>query len=546
MAVSDSGVHGRGWGGQEEKSIVGILNRAVTMAGDRPFLDFSGDEYTYRDIDGLSTRLAHSLAGLGVGHGDRVLSLLDNGVDAVLVWFAVNKLGAVSVPINTAYRGEFLRHQAADAGAEIIICEPAYVERIAAVADGLPRVRLILHRGALTDSRACRIAIEPLDLHRGRDDTAIAPAPQPRDLAMLLYTSGTTGPSKGCMISHNYACNLAKRTLLTSPLVAGETIWTPLPLFHLNAIATTVVATMMVLARASIAPRFSVSQFWPEIDRSGACVATALGSMITLIAQAPDNEAMKRCFGQLRVVRGSPFPAPLQALWRKRFGVNQPGYNGYGMTEAAGVTSLPGGEFAKPGSSGKRNDDFDVRIVDDDDREMPPGEAGEIIVRPLKPHIMFEGYWQRPQDTLKAFRNLWFHTGDIGKFDEDGFFFFVDRKKDCLRRRGENVSSFELESAFLQHPAVREVAVHAVRSDLTEDDIKVTAVLDPGMNLAEEALCRWSLDKLPYFAVPRYIEFRDELPKNAVGRVLKFQLRDEGATPATWDRDKSDIHLEKR
>jgi crotonobetaine/carnitine-CoA ligase len=172
--------------------------------------------------------------------------------------------------------------------------------------------------------------------------------------------------------------------------------------------------------------------------------------------------------------------------------------------------------------------------------------AGEVICRPRKPHVMFEGYWKRPADTLKIMRNLWLHTGDIGKFDEDGFFYFLDRKKDYLRRRGENISSFEMENTFRAHPAIEDVAVHAVLSDLTEDDVKVTAVLKPGSALAEEALCLWAVDRLPYFAVPRFIEFRAELPRNPVGRILKYQLRDEGCTPATWDREKAGIQLAKR
>jgi carnitine-CoA ligase len=167
-------------------------------------------------------------------------------------------------------------------------------------------------------------------------------------------------------------------------------------------------------------------------------------------------------------------------------------------------------------------------------------------VRPKRPHVMFEGYWNRPEATTALTRNLWFHTGDIGKFDSDGFFYFVDRKKDYLRRRGENISSFEMETAFLAHPEISEVAVHAVLSDVTEDDVKVTAVLQPGSTLTEEQLCRWSVDRLPYFAVPRYIEFRRTLPKNPVGRVLKYVLRDEGATAATWDREAAGITIDKR
>jgi carnitine-CoA ligase len=245
-------------------------------------------------------------------------------------------------------------------------------------------------------------------------------------------------------------------------------------------------------------------------------------------------------------VQGAPFPAALIETWKRRFGVTWAGANVFGLTECCLTTHLPRSEGGRPGSSGRRNGDFDVRIFNDEDHELPAGEVGEIVVRPLKPHVMFEGYWNRPEATASLMRNLWFHTGDMGMFDEEGYFHFKDRKKDYLRRRGENISSFEMESAFLQHPDVIDVAVHSVFSELTEDDVKVTAVLRDGATLSEEELCRWSFDRLPYFAIPRYIEFRSELPKNPVGRVLKYVLRDEGRTAATWDREESPVDLPKR
>ena len=293
-------------------------------------------------------------------------------------------------------------------------------------------------------------------------------------------------------------------------------------------------------------PRFSVSNFWPEVERSGATIASILGSMGGLLANAPDHPSAQRCFGQIHTVRGNPFTEEVKTIWRQRFGAKQVGGNGYGLTEAAVITSLAAGEYAAPGSSGTRIAEFDVRIVDDLDRELPAGQSGEIIVRPLRPDIMFMGYWRRPEDTLKLMRNLWLHTGDIGKFDDQGFFYFVDRKKDYLRRRGENISSFEMESAFARHPDLAEVAVHAVPSDKGEDDVKVTAILRPGAKLTAEALFAWAIDAVPYYALPRYIEFRETMPKNPQGRVLTYQLRDEGKTAATWDQEASAIKVSKR
>ena len=264
--------------------------------------------------------------------------------------------------------------------------------------------------------------------------------------------------------------------------------------------------------------------------------------MATLIAEAPDTEVSKRCYGQVRKVGAAPFPPDMVQKWRDRFGVPAEGSGGYGMTEAATISSLgPGEKPGPPGSSGKVGRDFDVRIVDDNDNELPPGTAGEIVARPNRPNIMFQGYWNRPEATVQAWRNLWFHTGDIGRIDEEGWLYFVDRKKDYIRRRGENISTFEMEAVFCEHPAIQDVAVHAVLSALGEDEVKVTAVLKPGSRLTEEELCRWSIERLPRFAVPLYIEFRDDLPRSATGKVLKEQLRGEGATPTTWDREGAGI-----
>jgi crotonobetaine/carnitine-CoA ligase len=196
---------------------------------------------------------------------------------------------------------------------------------------------------------------------------------------------------------------------------------------------------------------------------------------------------------------------------------------------------------------GKPNQhEFEVKLVDDDDNDVPVGEVGEIVCRPRGPNLMFAGYWNRPDATVEATRNLWFHTGDLARLDEDGYAYFVDRKKDTLRRRGENISSFEMEKVLYGHEAVKDAAVHAVPSPVGEDDVKVTVVLQDGAALTEEELCRWVAERVPFFAIPRYVEFRADLPRNPVGRVLKYALRAEGATAATWDREAAGVVFERK
>lgn len=534
------------WSLGEQDTVIAALDRAVVAHPDRVLLDFSGDLYTYKDVDTLATKFAHALSDLGVSKGQTVVTMLDNNIDAVVSWLAINKLCAVSVPINTALRGQFLEHQISDAATEIVVCEAAYVERITHIAPQLTTLKQVLYRDGLDSLPTSTVSLLPLDEYRGDKVTPFADKPQPSDLACIIYTSGTTGPSKGCMLSYNFMCSLARLQLRAGPATADDVTITPLPLFHMNALCVGLLSNIMVGARVAIVPRFSVSNFWPEVRRSGATIASILGSMGGLLAQAADNDDMQACYGQIHTVRGNPFTEESKTIWQQRFGAKQVGGNGYGLTEACVVTSLPGGEYAAPGSSGKRIPEYDVRIVDDLDRELPANTSGEVVVRPNHPDIMFMGYWNRPQETLKLMRNMWFHTGDIGKFDDDGFFYFVDRKKDYLRRRGENISSFEMESAFSGHPEISEVAVHAVPSDKGEDDVKVTAILNDGHALTAEKLFHWAVDVVPYYALPRYIEFRQELPKNPQGRVLKYLLRDEGKTATTWDLEDTDIKVSKR
>jgi carnitine-CoA ligase len=522
------------WAADAPSSVPGLLAEAVRKWPDNVFLEFGGKTYSYAQFDAASNRLAHGLKARGVEPGETVATILDNSDDAVLIWFAINKIGAVSVPLNTALKGEFLRHQLADSRASLVIAEAGYTARIKALSNALPDMRTLLQRGDSSDSPD----LDPFTSLWSDDESALGHVARPADLAMLVYTSGTTGPSKGCMIGHNYLCHFAREQAWAMDLSEMDVNWTALPLFHLGAIGAVILTAVATGSQASVYPQFSLSNFWPEIKRSNATVTLAPSSIAVLVAEAPESDVARECFGQLRVVSGVPFSPAIAQKWRDRFGVRHVGAPGYGMTELSMITLHPLSEASPPGSSGRLLPDVDVRILDDAGEECPVGTIGEVVVRPRKPNIMFSGYWGRPDATVEAFRDLWFHTGDLGRVDEDGFFFFADRKKDYIRRRGENISSFEVEHAFQRHPAIKDIAAHAVLSAMSEDDVKVSIVLNEShLDLSEEDLCRWSLDELPYYAVPRYIEFREDLPRNPVGKIMKFQLRDEGVTPRTWDRE---------
>lgn len=509
-------------------------DKAAKLWPDKVWLDFSGNKRTFAQARAEAISLAHGLAALGVNKGERVCSILDTSVDAVILWLALSRLGAIAVPINTAFRGEFLRHQVADCGAKLIIADAPYLPQVQAVAGAIPTLDTICVRG---DAPAGTVSFP--SLFSGRTDEIDAGV-TPDDICVLLYTSGTTGPSKGCMEPQAYMCNMGWQSNRYIGIQHEDVYWTPCPLFHMGA-AGGMIGTLQTGSTMSIASHFSVSGFWPEIERSGATVVMLLSSTLNYIADEPDSDTSRSCFGQIRTVHGVPFNAELQQKWKDRFGVKNAGAVGYGMTEACSITLAELEMPSPPGSSGQRYEDFEVEIVDERDNVLPAGQSGEIVVRPLKPSIMFRGYWNRPDATVDVNRNLWFHTGDVGRFDDEGFLYFVDRKKDYLRKGGENISSYELEVAFRAHPDILDLAIHAVPSEGSEDEVKITAILRPGSTLPHEELCRWSIEQLPRFAVPRFYEFRDELPRTPTGRVKKYELRAEGVTASTWDRNQSDL-----
>jgi len=529
-----------------QTTVLDALAHRLAVDPDGPYLDFEGVALSARAVDETSGRLAAALSALGVGFGDRVATLLENGPEQVLSFFAALKLGAIQVPINTAYKGEFLRHQLLDSGARVFVVQGDLASRAAPVTDpALPELDALVVVGE-PDAAVGGVPVHDWATLIGQAPAATGPPVTvgPADLACFIYTAGTTGPSKGCMLSQHYIVSLADQIARAWQRRPDDVVLTPLPLFHFNAISICVVGTLLSGGSASVARRFSVSRFWPEVRRTGATMISLLGSLAILIADAPDHP--DQVGHRLRLCAAAPIPPPIDRIWRERFGCATFS-GGYGLTEASLISMLPAGEENRAGAAGKPNQhEFEVALVDDDDQPVPVGSIGEIVCRPRRPNLMFAGYWRRAEDTVAVLRNLWFHTGDLGRLDEDDFLYFVDRKKDYLRRRGENISSFELERIFHGHDAIQDVAVHSVPSDVSEDEVKVTAVLVEGASLGEEELCRWAIDSLPYFAVPRYIEFRADLPRNPVGRVLKYQLRDEGVTPTTWDREAAGITFERR
>ena len=528
-------------------TVLAALEQRLGDDPDGPYLDFDGDAWSAREVDTAASALAGTFVDLGVVRGDRVATLIENRVEQVVSFFAALRLGAIQVPINTAYKGDFLRHVLADCGARVIVVQDALADRVGAIArDETPALEAGVIVGGATGED---LGLPTISWRAALDAGAAVSVPEvavgPADLACFIYTAGTTGPSKGCMLPHRYVVGLAEQIARAWGRRADDVVLTPLPLFHFNAISVCVVGTLLTGGRAAIVRKFSVRRFWPEVQRTQATMLSMLGSLAILIANAEDHP--DQAGHHLRLCAAAPMPPATDAVWRERFGCATFS-GGYGLTEASLISMLPAGETNQVGAAGKPNaHEFQVQIVDDDDVPVAVGETGEIVCRPNGPNLMFSGYWNRPEATVDVLRNLWFHTGDLGRLDGDGFLYFVDRKQDYLRRRGENISSFEMERTLIAHEAVADVAVHAVASEQGEDDVKVTAVLvGDSASVTEEALCRWCAERVPYFAIPRYVEFRTDLPRNPVGRVLKYQLRDEGVTPATWDREAAGVTFDRR
>jgi crotonobetaine/carnitine-CoA ligase len=541
---------GRVWISEEQYTLPALLQRRLEADPDSLYLDVCGTVFTAADVARLGGSIAASLRALGVRPGDRVATLCENSPEAVLAWWGTILAGAIAVPINSAFKGDYLAHQLRDAGCGVLVVQGDLADRAATVVPELDALAHVVVAGEPDTP------ITGATLHRWSELLAAAPdepyaGARPGDLGTFVYTGGTTGPSKGCMLSHNYHVGLSEQIATCWRRAPDDVVWTPLPLYHFNAIVTCVVGALRSGGSAAISGKFSVSQFWSEINRVGATITSLLGTMAYLLAHDEPRPDMPRSGAPeanttLRILAAVPLPVEVDRQLHDRFGVGT--FSGaYGQTEASLVSWSPLGVENRPNAAGVVNDEyFDVRIFDDDDNELPCDAEGEIVLRPKRPHVMFEGYWGRPDATVQANRNLWYHTGDIGRIDDDGYLYFVDRKADYLRRRGENISSFEVERIIMKHAAVADVAVHAVPSPLTEDDLKVTVTLAPGAQLSEEELFVWCVDELPYFALPRYVEFRPELPRSPVGRVLKRVLRDEGVTEATWDVEASDVRYERR
>ena len=514
-----------------------LLDRWANERPDQPHVVFAdGAEWTFAELRDKVRTKAAGLRAMGIEQGEHVAVWLPNGPDALIAFYAINYIGAVFVPFNTAYRGQLLQHVIANSGARVLLVHPDLVPRLSEI--DLGRVERLL----VTTGNEVPEAPRPIQRFDGlagaADETLELARPiEPWDIQSIIYTSGTTGPSKGVLSSYLHMFTNAGPE--SWPMVdENDRYMCVAPIFHIGGMGP----PFVMLARgASVAmlDNFSTEDFWAVAKATQSTVVFLLGVMATFLLKAdprPDDRdhTVKKAF---MVPLTGDAPA-----FTERFGVDI--YTIFNMTEISSPI-VSEANPTKIGTCGRVRDGVDVRLVDRNDCEVPIGEIGEMLVRTDRPWAMNSGYNANPEATAEAWRNGWFHTGDAFRRDEDGYFYFVDRVKDAIRRRGENISSFEVEADVCSHPAVREAAAVAVPSEFSEDEVMVIVAPVPGQKLEARQLAEFLIDTMPYFMVPRYIRILDELPKTPSAKVMKADLRKEGVTPDTWDREAAGLRVRR-
>ncbi len=511
-------------------TLAALLEAQAETLGDKPFLYMEDRAVTFRDLNRLVNRAANGLAKLGVKTGVGVSIMMPNSPEWLFVYFATQKLGAYAVPVNIALKGEGLRHVINHSDTSVLICHPDHIEAIQAVRHSLSKLAEIV-----VNTTEAPQGWTPPEGWRTLAQVMEAPDDDPaveidgEAISGLMYTSGTTGAPKG-VVSRYKATNIEGIRLLGGMLQPDEVLYTCLPLFHANALFLTTIRALAMGLPMVLSRRFSARRFWDEIRRYGVTTFNALGAMIPILMKQPERPDDAE--NPVRIVFSAACPASVWAEFEERFGVRI--VEGYAAVDGGGFAIVNFGNAPK-GSIGKPM--TPVRVVDDDGREVSPGEPGELLFQVDDAQRRKVEYYKNEEASNAKIRGGWLHTGDLVYADGDGNLYFVDRKTDSLRRRGENISSWEVEREINSHPAVLESAVFGVPSELGEDDVMAVVVVKEGERLMAEDLVRYCGHRMAKFMVPRYIEFRDALPKTETHRIQKGSLKRDGVGPNTWDRE---------
>ncbi len=523
-----------------ENTIHSLAVRQARRYGRREFLRYGRQSFSFAELEYKARQAAAGLQSLGVAKGDKVAILMGNRPEYLFVWFGLSMLGAVEVPINVAHRGKLLAYMLDQADCCLAVVEAPLLGRLAGILGDLPKLEQMVIVDQPEELPSDIISHTFYHLVTDNDGDFEEPEVIWSDPFSIMFTSGTTGPSKGALMPQNYALYMGEMISEMGGYGEDDCLYNALPLFHGNAQFLSTMPALLSGARMVLAPGFSASRFWDEIREHSCTEFNYIGSIVPILlkAEPSPNDADN----PLRLMVGGGCPPDLFDVFENRFGVVL--VEGYGLTEL-GLPLVNSVKERIKGTIGKAAPGYQVKVVDDQDMVVVGGRTGELIVRPHNPFTMMLEYYNMPEATLAAWRDLWFRTGDYVRRNPEGAYLFVDRKKDALRRGGENISSFEVESIINSHPAVMECAAVAAKSELAEDEVMVCLVLKPGAELAPEALLDYCQENMAYFMVPRYLRYMSELPKTPTLRVQKVVLRNQGLTDDTWDREKADYQIRR-
>lgn len=513
-----------------DRVLPAILRRQKELFGNSACVTIPGAEWRHSELMEVAAARGGALRDAGIGKGDRVAIMCSNRAEMLETILGCGWIGAIVVPVNCACMGPQIEYLLSDSDVKLLVLEPEYLERLVAVDAAKTNLQRLWVTGKY-------VAAEPLrnsGIEVSQWPAAARPVEAenliPSDIFAILYTSGTTGPSKGVLCSHAHYYWWGANTADMLDLNTSDVLCTTLPLFHINALHTFLQAALAG-CRVTYLDRFSASGYWNSMREANATVTYLLGAMVPfLLAQPPSASERNH---KVRTGLGPGVPEKASQAFFERTGVLM--LEGYGATETNLVIAASP-DSPRRGVMGWLRPGFDARVVDENDSPVPDGEAGELVVRADEPFALASGYLNKPDKTVEAWRNLWFHTGDRVVRDADGAYRFIDRIKDAIRRRGENISSWEVEQVLLSHPAIAACAVYPVESEHAEDEVMAAVVGKPGHALEPSEIATYCETRLQKFAVPRFIDIVVELPRTENGKVKKFVLRERGITAGCWDR----------
>ena len=499
---------------------------------DETWLKWQDQEVSWRDVLSCAQRAANGLLDLGVRPGERVALMMANRPEFIWVHLGILMIGAQSVPVNISQRGAALAHILADSDAATVVFQEDLRDVVLAVRPQLPAVRYLVVQGGPAGGG---VDWDVQRLLAGADAEPDVELAEPTGGVGLMYTSGTTGPPKG-VAAVNYDLNPLIALLRSTGVRPGETMYTGLPLFHGNALLVSMVGSMVLDAKLALAPKFTASRFFDDCRRYGAVEFNTLGGMISILLKQPPRPGDRD--HEVRVVLSAGCPPDRWQEFEQRFGVRI--IEWFGMVDSPGILLNDAGKVGSMGRSGVCGVEF--RVVDGD-VALGPGQVGELVFR--HPKGPMTHYHKLPEVTETAYRGGWFHSGDLAEYDDEGFFYYRGRKTESMRRLGENISAWEIETVVNSHPRVLDSAAHPVQSELGEDEIKICVMPRPGENPAPEEILDFCAGRMARYAVPRYVEFLDALPKTATERHQYAELRSRGLTAGTWDREQSGYRLQR-